>query len=126
MESWLERLPLVTEGYEARDIWNYDETGLFWKALPDKGLAEKKKAYNGGNKSKLRVIIAFLLIPLGNLSALMYKSWMNNGILSEILGRINRKLVQNEKSILLMMDNADVTHMILMGSLAILKLLKMV
>ena len=32
MESWLERLPSIV-GYEARDIWNCDETGLFWKAL---------------------------------------------------------------------------------------------
>ena len=51
VESWLERLPSIIEGYEARDIWNCDEAGLFWKALPDKGLAEKKKACKGGRKN---------------------------------------------------------------------------
>ena len=55
VESWLERLPSILAGYEAQDIWNCDETGLFWKALPDKGLAEKGKACKGGKKSKLRV-----------------------------------------------------------------------
>ena len=27
VESWLERVPSVIEGYEARNIWNTDETG---------------------------------------------------------------------------------------------------
>ena len=67
MESWLERLPSII-GYKARNIWNCDElTGLFWEALSDKGLAEKKKACKGGKRSKLRVTIAFFVIPLGAL-----------------------------------------------------------
>ena len=37
-ESWKERLPEILQGYKAEDIWNVDETGCFWKALPDKGL----------------------------------------------------------------------------------------
>ena len=133
VESWLERLPSVIEGYEARDIWNCDETGLFWKALPDKGLAEKKKACKGGKKSKLRVTITFFVNSAGesecppvviwksanprcfkgvNKSELpvwyfsQKKSWMDSEILNEILGRINRKLVRDERSILLTMDNA--------------------
>ena len=31
----------------------------FWKALPDKRLAEKKKACKGGKKSKLRVTVLY-------------------------------------------------------------------
>ena len=61
-ESWLERLPSILAGYETQDIRNYDETGLFWKALPDKGLAKKVKACNGGKKSKLiRVTYHFIV-----------------------------------------------------------------
>lgn len=52
VESWLERLPSILAGYEVQDVWNCDETGLFWKALPDKGLAEKGKACRGGKKIK--------------------------------------------------------------------------
>lgn len=53
VESWLERLLSILAGYEAQDIWNCDETGLFWKTLPNKGLAEKGKACRGGKKSTL-------------------------------------------------------------------------
>ena len=35
-ESWKERLPEIVQGYKPQDIWNIDETGCFWKALPDK------------------------------------------------------------------------------------------
>ncbi len=37
IDSWKERLPELVEGYSTDDIWNMDETGLFWRALPDKG-----------------------------------------------------------------------------------------
>ena len=65
VESWFERLPLILDGYEARDIWSTDETGCFWKALPEKGLAEQKKECKGGKKSKLRVTISFIVNAIG-------------------------------------------------------------
>ena len=40
VESWKERLHEIVEGYKAEDIWNMDESGCFWKALPEKGLAQ--------------------------------------------------------------------------------------
>ena len=42
VESWKNCLPEIVEGYKAEDIWNMDESGCFWKALPDKGLARKE------------------------------------------------------------------------------------
>ena len=42
LESWAERLPEIVKGYELKDIWNADETGLFWRALPVKSLSVKK------------------------------------------------------------------------------------
>ena len=33
-------------------IYNLDETGCFWKALPEKGFGEKGKKCRGGRKSK--------------------------------------------------------------------------
>jgi hypothetical protein len=32
---WFARLPEQLEGYEAQDIYNADETGLFFNCLPD-------------------------------------------------------------------------------------------
>ena len=34
-DLWFERCPEVLEGYEARDIYNADEVGLFVNCLPD-------------------------------------------------------------------------------------------
>ena len=48
VSAWMERLVELTRGYELADIWNMDETGCFFKALPEKGLAEKKSNARGG------------------------------------------------------------------------------
>ena len=60
VKSWKERLPELVQGYSKEDIWNMDETGCFWKALPDKGFGMKGKQCKGGKKSKQRVTVAFL------------------------------------------------------------------
>ena len=43
IESWLERLPELVDGYQKENIWNMDETGVFWKALPDRGFGGEAK-----------------------------------------------------------------------------------
>lgn len=35
--SWRERLPEIVSSYAPQDVWNLDESGLFWRALPEKG-----------------------------------------------------------------------------------------
>ena len=42
LESWAERLPEIVKGYKLKDIWNADETGLFWRVLPDKSHAKQR------------------------------------------------------------------------------------
>ncbi len=41
VDSWKERLPELVQGYKSEDIWNIDETGCFWRALSDRGFAQK-------------------------------------------------------------------------------------
>lgn len=43
VDSRNERLPEVVAGYSRDDIWNMDETGLFWRVLPDRGVGTKGK-----------------------------------------------------------------------------------
>ena len=43
VESWKEKLPELARGYNKEDIWNMDETGCFWRALPDKSFGMKGK-----------------------------------------------------------------------------------
>jgi hypothetical protein len=40
------------EGYEQRDIYNADETGLFYNVLPDRTLALKGESCHGGKNCK--------------------------------------------------------------------------
>lgn len=70
VESWKERLPEIVQGYEKDDIWNMDETGLFWRALADKGFGLKSKHCKGGKKMKQRLTIAFFVTATGRKSRL--------------------------------------------------------
>ena len=42
-----------------------DESGCFWKALPDKGLAQKGKSCKGGKTSKQQITVAFFVNDAG-------------------------------------------------------------
>ena len=52
VDSWKERIPEIVQGYSVDDVWNLDETGVFWQSLPDKGFAERVKQCKGGKESK--------------------------------------------------------------------------
>ena len=43
VSSWKERLPEIMMGYDKENIYNFDETGCFWRALQT-WVHRKKKA----------------------------------------------------------------------------------
>ena len=132
VESWKERLPELLRGYKPEDIWNLDETGCFWKALPDKGFGQKKSQCKGGKKSKQRFTIVFIANAAGGKErpVVIWKSknprcfkgisksdlpvsyfdqpkaWMTGEILDQVLTKINSRLKLKSRSIILLMDNA--------------------
>ena len=109
-----------------------DETGIFWRALPDCGFGQKSKSCKGGKKSKQRITVAFFVSASGhkekpvviwksenprcmqrfNKSCLpvsyysQTKVWMTGEILEDILRKLNRRLCSTNRNILLLMDNA--------------------
>ena len=132
-QSWKEHLPEILEGYEEKNIFNMDETGCFWKALPEKGFAEKGKVCKGGNKSKLRLTIAFFVNACGekefmpvviwksknprcfkrvdftHLPVLYFnqpKAWMTSDIMQSILTKLNAQMKAQSRNILLFIDGA--------------------
>ena len=63
--AWKERLPEIIQGYTKDTIFNMDETGLFWHALPDRGFGQKSRSYKGGKRSKHRLTIPFFVLASG-------------------------------------------------------------
>ena len=41
VESWKERIPELLQEYASENIWNLNETGCFWWALPNHGFSKK-------------------------------------------------------------------------------------
>ena len=52
IDAWLESLPSLLGGCEPRDVYNADETGLFFNVLPDRTLAYKGQSCHGGKHSR--------------------------------------------------------------------------
>lgn len=58
VEHWKEEvLPSLLEGFESRDIYNVDETGLFYQLMPSKTYSVKGEACHGGKMSKQRITV---------------------------------------------------------------------
>ena len=132
MYSWKERLGSITSGYEMQDIWNMDETGCFYRALPDKSLSEKAKKCKGGKKSKERLTVAFFVSATGERRKPVVigkyanprclkninkddlpcqylnqeKAWMTSDILHKLLSQLNSSFKAQNRSILLFLDSA--------------------
>ncbi|XP_065832947.1 tigger transposable element-derived protein 6-like [Oscarella lobularis] len=133
VESWKERLPNILEGYSPENVWNIDESGVFWRTLPVKGFARKAKEAKGGKQAKERLTVAFIVNASGgseskpiviwkyenprcfkrlDKSSLdvnyfsQKKAWMTGKILNSVLSDINAKLRASNRFVLLLMDNA--------------------
>ena len=132
VEEWKTKLKDLTKNFDAADIFNADETGLFFRALPNKTLAERSKKCVGGKMSKERLTVMLCasftgekLKPLVigksakprcfknvNIASMPvhYKSnrkaWMTFNIFSEWLESINEMIKREGRKILLFVDNA--------------------
>ena len=126
----MERIQKSTEGYSSENIWNMDKSVFF-----DKGLVEKGKEAKGGKKSKQRFTIAFFVNAAGEKidkplviwkskkprcfkhlsdksrpADVHYfsnpKSWMTSDVMQAVLTRFNRKLLLEQRKVVLILDNA--------------------
>lgn len=131
-EDWKNKLADLTQGYHQDDIYNADETGLFFRCLPDKTLTFKGDPCNGGKNSKERLTVLLganssgtnKLKPLiigksekprcfKNVKKLPThyisnkKAWMNGKSFSDWLIQINNEMKKKKKKILLFIDNCS-------------------
>lgn len=57
VEEWTNRLSTILDGYHPSDVFNADETGLFYRATPDRSLVLSTEECKGGKKGKERVTV---------------------------------------------------------------------
>ena len=64
-EGWKNGLRSLCVRYDPKNIFNMDETGYFYRALPDKTLQVKAASCNGGKLSKDRITLALICSMTG-------------------------------------------------------------
>ena len=136
LPTYREQIKSITSQYQLSDIFNTDETGLFWKLEPSRILSTGPVA--GRKKSKERITIMLtcnadgteklkpLLIhkyknprAIGKISKdtlkVKYywniKAWMQTSIFNDYLKDLNNEMMKQNRNILLLLDNAP-THSI--------------
>ncbi|UYV77397.1 hypothetical protein LAZ67_15000864 [Cordylochernes scorpioides] len=123
---------LANSGYDPANIYNADETGLFFQLIPDRTLAHKVENCRGVKRMKQRITVLLCcnstgtdkrrLLIIGksakprcfrNFSPHFYctytsnsKAWMTSSIFQEWLLQFNKQLVSEGRRILLLLDNA--------------------
>ena len=132
VDDWKERLPDLISGYKPDDIYNMDETGLFYRDLPDRTLAVKGQECTGGKKAKERITLALCVSLTGEFERPLVigraakprcfkhlcldklpvtwkfnkKAWMTTELFNEWIGNFNKKMTAQNRKVLLMLDNA--------------------
>lgn len=130
-ENWLQNVwPTLCQNYDDKDIYNADETGLFFRLTPDKTLRFKGEPCHGDKLSKERLTVLVTsnmtgsdkrrLVVIGksktprcfkNIKSLPVdyknnnKAWMTSDIFKEWLKIWDQELKKQNRKILLLIDN---------------------
>lgn len=130
-ENWRQNvLPGLLASYREEDIFNADETGLFFKCLPDKTLTFKNEKCFGGkhNKDRITVMVCSNMSGTEKLNLLVIgksknprcfrgntflpvtyrnnkKAWMTSEAYEEWLSNLDKKFYAEKRKILLFVDN---------------------
>ena len=134
VSDWSSRLQSMCDGYALRDIFNADETDLFFRALPTRSLAIKGEEAKGGKKSKERVTVLLACSAIGEkLTPLVIghstnprcfralgrspnlpvtytsnrRAWMTSELFKVWLEKLSNKMKSEGRSILLFIDNCS-------------------
>ncbi len=62
VNHWKQNLPNIIQGYDTRDIWNVDETGLLWKGVQNCSLVLQGEKCKAGKLAKERLTIVLLYL----------------------------------------------------------------
>ena len=130
-ERWVaDTLPTLVEVYEERDIYNADETGLFYKSLPKGTLAVRGDAPSGGKQQKERLTALLLVNQDGSDKQIFVigkpskprcfknvrspplpyfnntKAWMTSRLWQQLLSKFDGQVRNQNRRVVLFVDNA--------------------
>jgi hypothetical protein len=120
VNEWKTKLIEKYSNYEPTNVWNIDETGLFWRLIQNNTYSLPEESMKGFKKSKDRVTLLLvnadgserLLVVIGksreprcfrgikNLPIWLYfyntSAWMTSEIFSQIMLKLNKKFKQKK------------------------------
>lgn len=130
VEKWkTETLPELIKEYSPSDVFNADETGLFYNLQPDNTLCYQEEKCHGGKKSKLRITVLLAANSDGSEKLPPYvigksanprcfknvksfptkysanqKAWMNATLFAKWLKDLDRKMRREKRKIIIFID----------------------
>ncbi|KAH9076492.1 hypothetical protein Ae201684P_010436 [Aphanomyces euteiches] len=128
--DWKSAVMAIVSQFNPKDVFNCDETGLFWRGLPTKSLTMRGEECKGGEKAKERVSVllassvigeklpllvinkAFMprvfkkTLPLGILWHANSKAWMTGSIFGHYCFWLNKRMSDEGRKNWLLLDNA--------------------
>ena len=135
VDQWREKLPLICDGYADCDIYNMDETAIFYRLLPNKSYIKQGEERHGtkvikdrytvvccanlaGEKEKLTIIgkskrphsFPKKKAVLANFNKFVTyrnnrKGWQTSQLFTEFLHTFNNKFKLQNRHVLLFLDN---------------------
>ncbi|UYV82433.1 hypothetical protein LAZ67_21002131 [Cordylochernes scorpioides] len=130
-EQWKNNLRELIQDKDARDVFNVDETGLFFKCTPDKTLAFKHEKCHGGKLSKERVTLLvganmdgsekLPLLMIGKAAnprcfknvktkpvdyANSARAWITSYLFEKWLLNLDKKFTKEKRKVILFIDNS--------------------
>ena len=130
MENWKNKLANILDEFSADQIYNADETGIFYRLLPDKTLEFKNVDCHGGklSKDRLTALVCSNMSGTDKLPLLVIgksknprcfkhvkslpteylankKAWMTSEIFIDWLHKVDKKMTKRKKKIVMIVDN---------------------
>lgn len=129
VNDWTQRIPDIVAGYDPKDIFNADETGLYYRALPNRTYAIKGDPCKGTKTAKERITVLLACSAAGEkLTPLVIgrsakprcfrnkdilpvtyrnnrKAWMTSVLFAEWLDKLNNSMIRQNRKILMLVDN---------------------
>ena len=121
-------LPTIMQEYELGNIFNVDETGLFWKLFPDRTLQFKGIDCKGGKRAKDRITVFVGASAMGEKLPLMVigkstkprcfrnatipleyhsnsKAWMTSELFINFIRKFDSRITVAKRKIVVIVDN---------------------